>query len=236
MMKIWPFDRFASARRGQWISDIEVQSGLAPIRQIRERVNDKIQIAIEGHGYWNLNSALRIARAIEPFDICWLEDMLAQTNLFGYRELADSTSIPLCLSERLMTRWQYVPVLRDRSAKIIMVDIAWTGGISETKRICEMAESEHLPVTFHNSGGPVLCSATAHLATATHNLLNVETVRPYFDDYSSYAHGYPLVQAGFLALSDTPGLGVALHPHVADDKDLIIQRTGLVPERVDIQS
>src|SRR5438105_4034605 len=127
MMKIWPFDRFATAHRGQWISDNEIRSGLDPIRQIRERVGDKIQIAVEGHGYWNLHSAMRIARAIEPHNIFWLEEMLSETNLFGYRQLARSTSIPLCLRERLMTRWQYAPVLRDRSAKI-MLDIAWTGG------------------------------------------------------------------------------------------------------------
>ena len=134
-----------------------------------------------------------------------------------------------------MTRWQYAPVLRNRSAKIIMLDIAWTGGISEARRICEMADSEHLPVTFHNSGGPVLCSASAHLATATHNLLNVETVRPYFEDYSSYAQGYPLVQDGFLRLSDTPGLGVILKPDIAASQGLLIQRTGSVPNAVEVQ-
>ena len=235
MMKIWPFDRFAAAHKGQWISEDEIRAGLDPIGQIRERVGEKIQIAIEGHGYWNLNSAVRIARALEPHNIFWLEEMLSQTNLFGYRQLARSTSVPLCLSERLMTRWQYAPVLRDRSANIVMLDIAWTGGISEARRICEMAESEHLPITFHNSGGPVLCSATAHLATATHNLLNVETVRPYFEDYSFYAQGYPLVHQGFLRFSDSPGLGVVLNPDIATSPDLIIQRTGLVREAVEVQ-
>jgi len=230
MMKIWPFDRFAAAHKGQWISDDEIGSGLGPIKQIRERVGRKMQIAIEGHGYWNLNSAMRITRAIEPYDITWLEDMmpLPQTNLFGYRQLARSTPVPLCLSERLMTRWQYAPVLRARSAKVIMLDIAWTGGISEARRICEMAESEHLPVTFHNCGGPVLCSATAHLAIATHNLLNVETVRPYFEDYASYAQGHPIIQDGFLRLPDGPGLGVTLHPRVAASKDVIVQRSGSI--------
>ena len=229
MMKIWPFDRFAAARHGQVIFDDEIRSGLDPIKQIRKRVGDKIQIAVEGHGYWNLGSAVRIARALEPYNIVWLEDMLRQTDLHGYCELARSTSIPLCLSERLMTRWQYAPVLRARSAQIIMLDIAWTGGISEARRICAMAETEHLPVTFHNSGGPVLCSASAHLATATHNLLNVETVRPYFADYSLCAQGYPRIQQGYLRLSDAPGLGVVLNPRLAESRDLIVQLSGLIP-------
>ena len=94
-----------------------------------------------------------------------------------------------------------------------------------------MAESEHLPVTFHNCGGPVLCSATAHLATATHNLLNVESVRPYFEEYSLYAHGYPRIREGFLVLSDVPGLGVALSPELANSPDLLVQQTGIVEDK-----
>lgn len=235
MMKVWPFDRFAAAHKGQWISNEAIQAGLDPIRKIRQRVGEKIQIAIEGHGYWNVNSAVRIAHALETHNIFWLEEMLSPTNLFGYRHLAQSTCVPLCLSERLMTRWQYAPVLRERIAKIIMLDIAWTGGISEARRICEMAESENLPVTFHNSGGPVLCGATAHLATATHNLLNVETVRPYFDDYSAYAEGYPLVEDGFLRASDAPGLGVTLKPDIAASQSLQIQCTGTVRTAVEVQ-
>ena len=231
MMKIWPFDRFVTEHRGIWISDDDIRSGMKTVQQIRERVGDKIQIAIEGHGYWDLNSARRISRALEPYDISWLEDMLAPTDWLGHSELAQSTSIPLCLSERLMTRWQYAPILRERSAKIIMLDVAWTGGISEARRICGMAESEHLPVTFHNCGGPVLCSATAHLATATHNLLNVESVRPYFEEYSLYAHGYPRIREGFLVLSDAPGLGVALSPELANSPDLLVQQTGIVEDK-----
>lgn len=228
MMKLWPFDRFASRDKGQSITEEELRQATIPLRDIRERVGDEMRIAIEGHGYWNLSSAVRIAVAVEPFGITWLEDLLPlpQSNVEAYRELARSTSIPLCLSERLMTRWQYNPFLDHRSAQIIMLDVAWTGGISEARRICAMAEAHQLPVTFHNCGGPVLCSATTHLAAATQNLLNVETVRPYFDDYLVYSRGCPEIQKGFLCPTEAPGLGIQLCDEMGLSERVRVQRSG----------
>jgi len=226
MMKVWPFDRFAVAHKGQYISREDLQCGLEPIKQIRDRVGSQIQIALEGHGYWNLLAAERIARTAEPYEIFWMEDMLPLRNLNDYKELARITSIPICLSERLMTKWQYLPVLQSRLAQIIMVDIAWTGGISEARKICAAAEAEGLPITFHNCGGPVLCGATAHLAAVTHNLLNVETVRPYFERYAAVAKGHPEVKRGFLEVPDGPGLGIELLAELSQQHDVIVQRSG----------
>jgi L-alanine-DL-glutamate epimerase-like enolase superfamily enzyme len=100
----------------------------------------------------------------------WLEEMLPQDNLVAYRELASATSLPLCLSERLMTRWGFRELLENRAARIIMPDICGCGGISEAKKIASMAEAHYLPVALHNCGGPVLHVAPAHLAANLTNL------------------------------------------------------------------
>src|SRR5574341_2586975 len=100
----------------------------------------------------------------------WLEEMLPQDNLAAYRELAAAITLPLCISERLMTRWGFRELLENRAAQIIMPDLCWCGGFSEARKIAALAETYYLPVAPHNCGGPVLHFASAHLAANATNL------------------------------------------------------------------
>jgi L-alanine-DL-glutamate epimerase-like enolase superfamily enzyme len=181
-MKIWPFDPIAKETGGQYITADQLRRGIEPLRLIREEFGDSMEVAMEFHGYWNLPCAIRIAQALEPYAPMWLEEMLPQDNLAAYRELAGATRLPLCLSERLMTRFGFRELLENRAARIIMPDICWCGGISEAKKIAAMAEIHYLPVAPHNCGGPVLHAASLHLAANVTNLYVLETVRRHYLD------------------------------------------------------
>jgi len=183
-MKIWPFDRVARETGGQFITAAQMRQGIEPLRLIREEFGDSMEVAMEFHGYWSLPCAIQIVQALESYAPMWLEEMLPQDNLAAYAELARSTRLPLCLSERLMTRWGFRELIENRAARIVMPDISWCGGISGAKKIATMAETYYLPVAPHNCGGPVLHMASAHLAANLPNLHNLETVRRhYLEEY-----------------------------------------------------
>ena len=133
-MKIWPFDQTALRNRGEYITPAELRKCIEPLKKIRDAVGDRIEIAMEFHGYWNLPSAVKIARALEPYNVLWLEEMLPQDNIPAYKRLKEETRIPLILSERLMTRWQFREVIEQGVAQIVNPDICWCGGITEAKR------------------------------------------------------------------------------------------------------
>ena len=214
-MKIWPFDRTALKNRGQSISSAEMEECLTPLRKIRDDLGEQMEIAVEFHGYWNLPSAIKIARALEPLGVMWLEEMLPQDNLAAYRTLADNTSLPLCISERLMTRWGFREVIENGAAGFIMPDVAWCGGLSEARKIAHWAETYGLPIAPHNCGGPVLHFASAHLAAATHNLFILETVRRHYQDrYLPLVTTQLTPKQGKLPLPPGPGLGVELKPEL----------------------
>lgn len=224
-MKIWPFDEIAKETRGNRISAEQIRRGLDPIRQIREEFKDSMDVAIEFHGFWTLPCAIRIAKALEPYEPMWLEEMLPQDNIDSYAELAASTELPLCLSERLMTRWGFRELLENRAARIIMPDICWCGGITEAKKIATLAETYYLPVTPHNCGGPILHFASAHLATNLTNLFILETVRRhYLDEYRGIVTADLTPQDGALPLPPGPGLGVELDPAVFERSDVMVER------------
>jgi L-alanine-DL-glutamate epimerase-like enolase superfamily enzyme len=224
-MKIWPFDGIALRLRGQMLSADQLAAGMEPLVKIRKEFGDSMAVAMEFHGYWNLASACRIARALEPYEPMWLEEMLPQDNLAAYRELASSTHLPLTISERLMTRWSFRELIENRAARVIMPDISWCGGISEAKKIATMAETYYLPVAPHNCGGPVLHFASAHLAANIPNLYILETVRRhYLDEYRGLLTADLLPANGQLPLPPGPGLGVDLAPDILHHPNVTVTR------------
>jgi galactonate dehydratase len=228
-MKIWPFDDIARKNGGNHISAEEIRQGSEPVRLIREEFGDSIDIAVEFHGFWNLPCAKKIAAALEPYKPMWLEEMLPQDNLAAYAELADSTDIPLCLSERLFTRWGFRELLENRAASIIMPDISWCGGISEAKKIATMAETYYLPIAPHNCGGPILHFATAHLSANVTNLFIMESVRRHYsEEYDGLVTKKLIAGAnGELPLPEGAGLGVELSSDVLTRKDAIVKRSSV---------
>ena len=227
-MKIWPFDPIARETAGNYITAAQMKLALEPLSLIREEFGDSIDVAMEFHGFWNLPCAIKIAKALKPYQPMWLEEMLPQDNLAAYAKLARSTDLPLCLSERLMTRWGFRELLENRAGQVIMPDISWCGGLSEAKRIATMAETHYLPIAPHNCGGPVLHFASAHLAANVTNLYILETVRRhYLEEYEGLVTRSLVPDAGELPLPPGPGLGIELSEAVLNRKDAIVRRASL---------
>ncbi|MGC1299375.1 MAG: mandelate racemase/muconate lactonizing enzyme family protein [Alloacidobacterium sp.] len=222
-MKIWPFDPIAKETAGNHISTEQMKRAIEPLALIREEFGDAIDVAVEFHGFWNLPCAIKIAAALKAYQPMWLEEMLPQDNLGSSAELARYTDLPLCLSERLMTRWGFRELLENRAPQIIMLDISWCGGLSEAKKIATMAETYYLPVAPHNCGGPILHFASAHLAANVINLNILETVRRhYLEEYEGLVTRSLVPEAhGGLPLPPGPGLGVELSEAVLTRTDAL---------------
>ncbi|MCC7206858.1 MAG: mandelate racemase/muconate lactonizing enzyme family protein [Anaerolineae bacterium] len=221
-LKIWPFDRFSEASFGQYISPAEVEEGLRPVRQIRDAVGDRMAIGIECHFRWNRVSIERIARALEPYNILFLEDVLPAVYADEIKLVGQRTTIPIIGSELLMTRWQLREWMEKHVAPILMTDPVWNGGIAETRKIASMAEAFGLPLVLHNVAGPICHAACLHLAAHIPNLYFVESVRAFYKTYFPVLGDLRVaVQDGHLSLPEGPGLGVSLNPSALERPDLI---------------
>ena len=183
---------------------------------------------------WSLTDAIKIARALEPFDIMWLEEIIPPDNVESYARLKHDTTIPLCVSERLISKFGFREVIEKNAADIIMPDMAWCGGISETRKICAMAETYLLPVTSHDCIGPVALWSAAHLMLHIPNAKIMETVRAYYDGWYSEVMTESIpIRDGMLSLNEKPGLGVALREEVLRRPDVHIEVSD-VNHRIDM--
>lgn len=225
-MKIWPFDRVAQRDGGVKIDAAGLAWGMEPLEQIRAAVGDRIDIMVEGHGYWSLPAATKIARAMEPFAPAWIEDFLLAHRPAALRRLRESTSIPLSVSEYLMTRWEYLPMLEEEAADLVMIDPTWAGGITESKKIATMADTFGLPVTMHDCTGPFTMLAGMHLAANAPNAMYQEMVRAYTNHvYPQWVDFKPEVVDGTIALPTGVGLGATLAPDLAERPGYHARRT-----------
>jgi galactonate dehydratase len=224
-MKIWPFDPIAKRTGGQYITREQMREGTGPLRLIKQEMGDDMEVAMEFHGYWNLHCAIQIAQECEQYSPMWLEEMLPQDNLAAYAELAAATALPLCVSERLMTRWGFRELMDNGAARIVMPDIAWCGGISEARKIAPAAETQFRPVAPHNCGGPLLHAASLHLAANVTNLYILESVRRHYaDEYHGLVTRNYEARNGVFDLPDGPGLGVELTQETLSRPDATVCR------------
>ena len=246
-MKIWPFDQFGTSVGGpvgrragveavgpvsHYLSKENLKKGISYVEDIRKAVGDKMEIAIEGHARWNLPEATKIAHALEPYDVMWLEEIIPPDNPESYARLKQDTTVPLCVSERLFTRFGFRAVVEQNAADIIMPDMAWTGGITETRKICSLADTYYLPITSHDTIGPVALWSAAHLMLHIPNAMIMETVRAYYEGWYSevMTEGIP-IQDGMLSLPEKPGLGTALREEVLQRPDVHIEVSDINQKR-----
>ncbi|MHB8626653.1 MAG: mandelate racemase/muconate lactonizing enzyme family protein [Aggregatilineales bacterium] len=234
-LKIWPFDPFSERSWGQRISVAEIELGLGAVRAIREAVGTQIEIGIESHFRWNRFSIERIARALEPYQIMFIEDPIAATNVDEIKAFSQRTSIPVVGSELLMTRWQIREWLEKHVSQLLMTDPVWNGGIAETRKMAAMAEAYGIPLVLHNVAGPFCQAACLHLGAHIPNLFYMESVRAFYKTYFPIIANYaPAVENGHFSLPEGPGLGVTLRSELLERPDLtrqISEGTGLAVGR-----
>ena len=227
-MKIWPFDPYAEASGGHYISDADLQKALEPFRKIRESVGMKIDVMVEFHSLWDLPTARRIALALEEFEPYWFEDPIRADDLDALAEFASSTHVPVTASETLSGRPAFRRLMDKGAARIVMLDLSWCGGLGEAKKIATMSEAQHLPVAPHDCTGPVVLTASTHLSVNLPNALIQESVRAYYTGwYKELVTELPTVSNGHISPPEGPGLGTELLPGLHERPDAHLRTSKL---------
>jgi galactonate dehydratase len=227
-MKIWPFDPAAQETGGLYITPAQMRTALAPFEKIRQAVGDRMEIMVEFHSLWNLPTAKQIARALAPYAPTWFEDPIRMNSPQALAEYAKSTDVWVCASETLGSRWPYKEFLERDAIHVAMVDLCWTGGLTEGRKIAALAETWHRPFAPHDCTGPVGFAAAVHASFSQPNTLIQETVRAFYTGwYQELVTAVPRIENGFVYPMEGVGLGLDLQPAVFDRPDLRVRRSSL---------
>ena len=178
------------------------------IERIRQEVGDEVEIAVEAR-CGNLANAMRYLKAVEPFDLAWVEDPIPPTDVEAWAILTASSHTPTLVGEGLHLRHEFLEFFRRSATRFVAPDFQICGGLSEAKKIAELADIHHLLTCPHNASSAIGIAAAAHACAAIPNFLALEFhAMPGWD---RILKGYrPTISDGHIDIPQGPGLGIEL--------------------------
>jgi galactonate dehydratase len=175
---------------------------------MREWVGPEVEICFDFHGKFTPALAIEICQEIKGMRPMFVEEPVPQENVDALKLVSDHVTFPIATGERLLTRWGFREVLEKHAAALLQPDGSHAGGISELKKIANMAEVYYVHMMPHCAIGPVALSACLQVDAAVPNFLIQEQIDQGLGEGMLVR---PLVvQGGHIELPTRPGLGIEI--------------------------
>lgn len=180
------------------------------VKATRDVIGYEMPLAVDCHGKYSPTTAIRIAERLAKFGLWWIEDPVPSQNVEALLEVKAHTNLPISAGELFATRFDFREVIETRAISILGPDSITTGGLAEFRRIGELAELYYVPLAPHNMTTPIATMATAHICAALPNFIALEHHFQDFEWWDGLLKGGPLIDRGYIAVPDKPGIGLEL--------------------------
>ena len=198
------------------LSNAEVDCATTLAMAVREAVGSEIELAIDCHWNYGVQTAIALAQALEPCRLMWLEDPIPPENIAAIGTVQRNTRTPIATGENHYQRIDFERLIVEGGLRILAPDLQKVG-ILEGRKLADMADLHYVNLSWHNVSSPIGTMAGVHLAAATPNLIALEyhaASVPFFDQLRRNSDG-SLIKDGRIRVPDAPGLGVELDEEVA---------------------
>jgi galactonate dehydratase len=218
--------------RANWTaSNGEIDRMVKWVSHVREAMPAEMALACDMHGRYDATTGKKVAKALEPFRLLWLEEPVPAEDIDAMADIRHSTSTPIACGENLYMRWGYRELLDKEAVDIIQPDFQKVGGIAEARKVANMAQAYYVPVAPHCVVSPIGFMATAHACTTFPNFLFCEWHWINHQDlWNTWVKEGNIIVNGAVTPSDRPGLGVEMNEEVAK-KAQIPGSTWFEPEK-----
>jgi galactonate dehydratase len=180
---------------------------------MREWVGPDVELAFDFHGKMTPALAVEVCHEIKGMRPMFVEEPIPQENVDALKQVADKVPFPIATGERLLTRWGFREVIEKQAAAYLQPDTSHAGGITELKKIANMAEVYYQHILPHCAIGPVAFSASMQVDAVVPNFLAQEQIDQglggglFVDDW--------IVKDGHIDLPTKPGLGFEIDESAA---------------------
>ncbi len=212
------------------LSNGEVDRNAQGYQNLRDAVGSDFDIAVHCHWEFDFDSALRLARAMEPIRPIWMEDPMPIAFNEQWVKLTEQSPVPILCGENLYGRTDFRPFIVHQGVNMIEIDVSMAGGLLEAKKIADLAETYLIPVATHNVAGPIATIASANFAASVREFLAHEAFmvsdsnregNGINGDPEVLGYDKPVIQNGHIQLSDRPGFGIQLNESLIREKYLV---------------
>ena len=189
-----------------------IEKDIAELAAIRKVFGAHADIALECAETFSVRSAIQFANAIAPYRPLFLEEPVWRENPGGLGEVAAKSPVPIATGEGLFSRFEFKQLLDARGAAIVQPDVMHAGGITELRKIANLAETYGAEVAPHQCSGPIAHMASLSAMSVCRNLLIHEWEGADDELFREMTGGtYPTQKNGFVRLNDAPGLGIKVN-------------------------
>lgn len=192
--------------------DRNVKKDLAVLDAVRKAIGDDVDLKYDVNNGYTLQTAIRVGKEIEKFNVIHYEEPIAQTDYAGYAKIVDAVDIPIAAGEHEYTRWQFRDLIEQANIDILQPDLVKCAGISEAVKIAALASTHHRALCPHQTQPTIGQAATVHYTSV---FVNNDSAQ----ELTEGGHKSPLrdlfktpleFKKGRLTVPDTPGLGLEL--------------------------
>jgi galactonate dehydratase len=202
--------------RVNWTANnAEIDHMVDKVAFMRESLPKSMELAVDMHGRYDVGTAKRVAKELEPFRLLWLEEPVPAENIDAMRDVRESTHTPICCGENLYLRFGFRELLEKRAVDIIMPDVHKCGGLLEARKIADMAHTYYVPMAPHAQASPIGMMAACHMLSTIPNFLVYEWHWGHPDSrtqqWKNFVKEGDIIQKGYITVPDKPGIGVEMN-------------------------
>lgn len=198
----------AAASRARGIGGIKLKVGqpdraldLKRVAAVRETLGDDAPLMVDANQQWDRPTAQRMCRALEDFDLIWIEEPLDAYDFEGHAALAERFDTPIATGEMLVSASEHAELIRQRAADFLMPDAPRVGGITPFLKVAGLAEHAGLALAPHFA-----MELHVHLAASYPTepwVEHFDWLEPLFNERLEIADGH-------IKVPTRPGLGLTL--------------------------
>jgi L-alanine-DL-glutamate epimerase-like enolase superfamily enzyme len=199
------------------LSNSAIDHMVSLVGAVYEAVGKDTDIAVDCHWRYNAGDVVKLARELEPFRLLWLEDPVPPNNVAALKEVSSKVRLPIATGENLFLFEGFQEIIAQHALSVVTPDLQKVGGLAIAQSIAQFADVHSMPVAPHNISSPVGTLAAAHFCAAIPNFLALEfhaSDVPFWNDLIE-GQATPIIQNGFVAVPEKPGLGISLNEDVA---------------------
>jgi gluconate/galactonate dehydratase len=206
-----------AARR---LNNAAIDHKVSLVEAVRDAIGNDVTLGVDLHWNFTVETAIRLARKLEPYDLAWIEDPCPPQSVSAHRRVTAATQTPILTGENLTTPSEYAQYLPD-CFDIAAPDVVRCGGLQQLVRIADLCELHAIPLAPHNIASPVGTVAGVHAAASVPNVIALEYHArdvPWWESLVTRTGGDgPIIENGTVTLPEGPGLGIELDRDVARD-------------------
>ena len=199
------------------LSNAAIDRMVSLIGAVRDGVGYDIDIAVDCHWRYSVSDVVKVAHALEPFRLLWLEDPVPPGNVEALRAVSSRVRMPIATGENLYLFEGFREILQTHAIGVATPDLQKVGGLAIAQQIAQFADAQTIPLAPHNISSPVGTLASVHFCAAIPNFLVLEFHASDVPFWNELVDGIPkpIVQDGAIQLPNKPGLGVKLNEELA---------------------